>query len=40
MKRLHLLLLSGLAVAALAACGGGPKPAPPAPQAANADSIA
>jgi peptidoglycan-associated lipoprotein len=40
MKRLHLLLLSGLAVAALAACGGGPKPEPPAPQAANADSIA
>jgi peptidoglycan-associated lipoprotein len=40
MKRLHLLLLSGLAVAALAACGGGPKPEPPAPQTANADSIA
>jgi peptidoglycan-associated lipoprotein len=40
MKRLPLLLLSGLAVAAVAACGGGPKPEPPAPQQANADSLA
>jgi peptidoglycan-associated lipoprotein len=40
MKRLPLLLLSGLAVAAIAACGGGPAPEPPAPQTANADSIA
>ncbi len=40
MKRLPLLLLSGLAVAVLAACGGGPKPEPPAPQGPNADSIA
>jgi len=40
MKRLPLLLLSGLAVAAMAACGGGSKPEPPAPQTANADSIA
>jgi len=40
MKRLSLLLLSGLAVAAVAACGGGPKPEPPGPVTANADSIA
>src|SRR5207247_9799690 len=40
MKRLSLLLLSGLAVAAVAACGGGPKPAPPGPVTANTDSIA
>ena len=40
MKRLPLLLLSCFAVAAVAACGGGAKPEPPAPQTANADSIA
>ncbi len=40
MKRLPLLLLSGLAVAAMAACGGGPKPEPPGPVTANTDSIA
>src|SRR5205823_2459526 len=40
MKRLSLLLLSGLAVAAVAACGGGPKPEPPGPVTANTDSIA
>src|SRR6059058_4581613 len=40
MKRLSLLLLSGLAVAAVAACGGGPKPEPPGPVTANKDSIA
>ncbi len=40
MKRLPLLLLSGLAVAAMAACGG-KKPEPPAPAAGpNADSLA
>jgi peptidoglycan-associated lipoprotein len=41
MKRLPLLLLSGLAVAAVAACGG-KKPEPPAPVTAapNADSMA
>jgi peptidoglycan-associated lipoprotein len=39
MKRLPLLLLSCFAVAAVAACGGA-KPEPPAPQTANADSIA
>src|SRR3979490_3122695 len=39
MKRLPLLLLSGLAVAAMAACGRNPE-TPPAPQAANADSLA
>ncbi len=33
-------LLSGLAVAAVAACGGGPKPEPPGPVTANTDSIA
>ncbi len=39
MKRLHLLVLAGLAAAAVAACGG-PKPeTTPQPQA-NADSIA
>src|SRR5437667_3851701 len=40
MKRLSLLLLSGLAVAAVAACGGGPKPELPGPVTANTDSIA
>ena len=40
MKRLPLLLLSGLAVAVISACGGGPKPEPPAPVGPNADSIA
>jgi peptidoglycan-associated lipoprotein len=39
MKRLPLLLLSGLAVALVAACGGGPKPETPAPAAVNQDSI-
>ena len=39
MKRFELLVLGGL-VAAVAACGGGPKPEPPAPQGPNADSIA
>jgi len=39
MKRLPLLLLSGLAVAAMAACGG-KKPETPAPAAGpNADSL-
>jgi len=40
MKRLPLLLLSGLAVAAMAACGGKKPETTPAPQAANADSLA
>lgn len=40
MKRLPLLLLSGLAVAAMAACGGKTPETTPTPQAANADSIA
>src|SRR5438046_3216657 len=40
MKRLSLLLLSGLAVAAVAACGGGPKPEPPGEVTANTDWIA
>src|SRR2546426_962985 len=40
MKRLSLLLLSGLAVAAVAACGGGPKPELPGPVTAQTDSIA
>ncbi len=40
MKRLSLLLLTGLAVAAVVACGGGPKPEPPGPVTANTDSIA
>src|SRR6266852_7478145 len=40
MKRLPLLLLSGLAVAAMAACGGKTPETTPAPQAANADSLA
>ena len=40
MKRLPLLLLSGLAVAALAACGGKTPETTPAPQTANADSLA
>ena len=39
MKRLPLLLLSGLAVAVVAACGGGPKPETPAPAVVNQDSI-
>src|SRR5439155_624466 len=40
MKRLPLLLLTGLAVALIAACGGKPKPETPAPAAtANTDSI-
>ncbi len=39
MKRFELLVLGGLVAAAVAACGGGPKPEAPAPQA-NADSIA
>jgi peptidoglycan-associated lipoprotein len=38
MKRIEWLMLGGLA-AAVAACGGGAKPQPPAPQA-NADSLA
>lgn len=40
MKRLPLLLLSGLAVAAMAACGGKTPETTPTPQAANADSLA
>ena len=40
MKRLPLLLLSGLAVAAMAACGGKKPETTPPPQAANADSMA
>src|SRR3989454_2750044 len=40
MKRLPLLLLSGLAVAAMAACGGKTPETTPTPQVANADSIA
>jgi peptidoglycan-associated lipoprotein len=40
MKRLPLLLLSGLAVAAMAACGGKTPETTPAPQTANADSLA
>ena len=41
MKRLPLLLLTGLAVALVAACGGKPKPETPAPVATeNTDSIA
>src|SRR2546426_793074 len=40
MKRLPLLLLSGLAVAAMAACGGKPPETTPAPVAINADSAA
>src|SRR3989442_10221804 len=39
MKRFELLVLGGLAAAAVAACGGGAKPDPPAPQA-NADAEA
>ncbi len=39
MKRFAWLVLGGLSVAAVAACGGGPKPQTPAPQP-NADSIA
>src|SRR5438094_10658308 len=39
MKRFELLVLGGLAAAAVAACGGGAKPEPPAPQA-NADAEA
>src|SRR5438128_11057617 len=39
MKRFELLVLGSLAAAAVAACGGGAKPEPPAPQA-NADSAA
>ena len=40
MKRLPLLLLSGLAVAAMAACGSKTPETTPAPQTANADSAA
>jgi peptidoglycan-associated lipoprotein len=40
MKRFAKLVLGGLAAAAVAACGGGAKPTPPAPQTANADSMA
>jgi len=40
MKRLPLLLLSGLAVAAMAACGGKTPETTPAPVAINADSAA
>src|SRR3989442_10692789 len=40
MKRLPLLLLSGLAVAVMAACGGKKPETTPQPQAANADSLA
>ena len=39
MKRFAWLVLGGLAVASVAACGGGPKPQTPAPQP-NADSAA
>ena len=39
MKRFAWLVLGGLAVAGVAACGGGPKPQTPAPQP-NADSAA
>src|SRR5256885_2109281 len=39
MKRLPLLLLSGLAVAAMAACGGKTPETTPAPVAVNQDSI-
>src|SRR6266852_2695889 len=40
MKRLPLLLLSGLGVAVMAACGGKGRETTPQPQAANADSLA
>jgi len=40
MKRLPLLLLSGLVVAALAACGGKKPETTAAPQVANSDSLA
>jgi len=40
MKRLPLLLLSGLAVAVMAACGGKKPETTPQPQVANADSLA
>src|SRR2546429_1780394 len=40
MKRLPLLLLSGLAVAAMAACGGKTPETTPAPVGINADSAA
>jgi len=40
MKCLHLLVVAGLAVAAVAACGGGPKPATTPAPTPNADSIA
>src|SRR5437899_5237601 len=40
MKRLSLLLLSCLAVAAVAACGGRHKPELPGPVTANTDSVA
>src|SRR2546427_7988462 len=39
MKRLPLLLLSGLAVAAMAACGGKTPETTPAPAGINADSL-
>ena len=39
MKCLHLLVVAGLAVAAVAACGGGPKPATTPAPTPNADSI-
>ncbi|HEX4601191.1 MAG TPA: peptidoglycan-associated lipoprotein Pal [Gemmatimonadales bacterium] len=41
MKRFEMLVLGGLAaVTVAAACGGGAKPTPPAPQTANVDSAA
>ena len=40
MKRLPLLLLSGLAAAAMAACGGKTPETTPAPAGINADSAA
>jgi peptidoglycan-associated lipoprotein len=40
MKRFEMLVLGGLTAALVAACGGGAKPTPPAPQTANADSAA
>ncbi|HYR99595.1 MAG TPA: hypothetical protein VEO58_11300, partial [Gemmatimonadales bacterium] len=39
MKRLPLLLLSGLAVAAMAACGGKTPETTPTPTGPNADSL-
>jgi hypothetical protein len=40
MKRLSLLLLGGLAIMAVAACGGKKPETTPAPAGPNADSIA